>query len=297
MKNKIKGTGTALITPFYESGAIDFQALEYLIEYEIKNHVDFLVALGTTSEYPSLSRDEQNSVLDFIGEKVNRRVPVVAGVSDNSTHGAVEKLKNLKTGGIDAILSVTPYYNKPQPQGQYQHFKAVAEASPLPVILYNVPGRTGTNMSAETILQLAQDFDNIIGVKEASGDLNQVMKIILGRPESFLVFSGEDFITLPMLGAGADGVISVIANAYPYEFSEMLRNALNSDMETARKYHYKLYDLIDAIFKDGNPAGIKAALEVLGHCRNILRLPLAKVNESVNSRIKKAIEVIEDEQE
>jgi 4-hydroxy-tetrahydrodipicolinate synthase len=262
---------------------------------EIQNQVEFLVALGTTSEYPSLSEDEQIAVLDFIVERVNKRVPVVAGVGSNNTQAAVDKLKKLKFEGIDAILSVTPYYNKPQPKGQYLHFKSIANASPVPVILYNVPGRTGSNRSADTILRLARDFDNIMGVKEASGDMNQVMKILRDRPDNFLVFSGEDHLTLPIVAAGADGVISVIANAYPWEFSEMVRLSLKGDMENARKYHYYLYDLIEAIFMDGNPGGIKATLEILGRCRNTLRLPLAKVNKAVNLQIKKAVEAIENE--
>lgn len=295
MKDRIRGTGTALITPFHKYGTIDFPALERLIEMEINNQVEFLVVLGTTSEYPSLSEDEQIAVLDFVVERVNKRVPVIAGVGSNNTQAAVEKLKYLKFDGVDAVLSVTPYYNKPQPKGQYLHFKSIANASPVPVILYNVPGRTGTNMSADTILRLARDFDNIIGVKEASGDMNQVMKILRDRPDDFLVFSGEDHLTLPVIAAGADGVISVIANAYPWEFSEMVRLSLKGDMENARKHHYKLYNLIEAIFMDGNPSGIKATLEILGRCRNTLRLPLAKVNKAVNLQIKKAVEAIENE--
>lgn len=295
MNDVFKGTGVALITPFHKYGTIDFVALERLIEYEINNQVEFIVALGTTSEYPSLSNDEQMAVLDFIVRKVNRRIPVVAGVGSNNTNQVVEKIRNMNFEGIDAILSVTPYYSKPQPKGQYLHFKAIAGASPVPVILYNVPGRTGANMSVDTILRLANDFENIIGVKEASGDMDQVMKIIKRKPDDFLVLSGEDALTMPMVAAGADGVISVIANAYPYQFSEMVRLALKGDMPAARKYHYMLYDLIDAIFADGNPGGIKATLEILEKCRNTLRLPLAKVNKAVNLQIKKAVETIQNE--
>lgn len=295
MNEVFRGTGVALITPFHKYGTIDFIALERLVEYEIKNQVEFIVALGTTSEYPSLSPDEQMAVLDFIVRKVNRRVPVVAGVGSNNTNQVVEKIRNMNFNGIDAILSVTPYYNKPQPKGQYLHFKAISGACPVPVILYNVPGRTGANMSVDTILRLASDFDNIIGVKEASGDMDQVMKIIKRKPDDFLVLSGEDALTMPMVAAGADGVISVIANAYPYQFSEMVRLALKGDLIEARKYHYMLYDLVDAIFADGNPGGIKATLEILEKCRNTLRLPLAKVNKAVNLQIKKAVENIENE--
>ncbi|MFO8087196.1 MAG: 4-hydroxy-tetrahydrodipicolinate synthase [Bacteroidales bacterium] len=294
MNEQFKGTGVALITPFHKYGTIDFVTLERLIEVQIKNQVEFIVALGTTSEYPSLSADEQLGVLDFVVQKVNRRIPVVAGVGGNNTQAVTAQIKAMNFDGIDAILSVTPYYNKPQPKGQYLHFKAIASASPAPVILYNVPGRTGANMSADTVLRLAMDFPNIIGVKEASGDMNQVMQIIKNKPKDFLVLSGEDALTLPMIGAGADGVISVVANAYPFEFSEMVRLAAKGEMEQARVYHYKLFDLINAIFADGNPGGIKAAMEILNKCRNTLRLPLAKVNKAVNIQIRKAIESIEE---
>ncbi|MCF8331987.1 MAG: 4-hydroxy-tetrahydrodipicolinate synthase [Bacteroidales bacterium] len=295
MNEIFKGTGVALITPFHKYGTIDFVTLERLIEFEIKNQVEFIVALGTTSEYPSLSEDEQMAVLDFIIRKVDKRIPVVAGIGGNNTNHVVSKINNMNFDGLDAILSVTPYYNKPQPKGQYLHFKSVATASPVPVILYNVPGRTGTNMSADTILRLASDFENIIGVKEASGDMNQVMSIIKNRSDDFLVLSGEDALTLPMIAAGADGVISVVANAYPFEYSEMVRLGLIGNISDARNYHYLLFDLIEAIFADGNPSGIKAAMEILSKCRNTLRLPLAKVNKAVNIQIKKAVEKIENE--
>lgn len=295
MNEIFKGTGVALITPFHKYGTIDFVTLERLIEFEIKNQVEFIVALGTTSEYPSLSEDEQMAVLDFIVRKVDKRIPVVAGIGGNNTNYVVDKIKHMNFEGIDAILSATPHYNKPQPKGQYLHFKSIATVSPVPVILYNVPGRTGTNMSADTILRLATDFENIIGVKEASGNMNQVMRIVKNRPDDFLVLSGEDALTLPMLAAGADGVISVVANAYPFEYSEMVRLGLKNDMTAARKYHYMLLDLIEAIFADGNPGGIKAAMEILSKCRNTLRLPLAKVNKAVNIQIQKAVEKIENE--
>ncbi|MFO8055384.1 MAG: 4-hydroxy-tetrahydrodipicolinate synthase [Bacteroidales bacterium] len=295
MNDMFKGTGVALVTPFHKYGTIDFRSLERLIDYHIKNGIDYVVALGTTSEYPALTENEQMTLLNFIISKVDRRVPVVAGVGGTHTYMVVEKLTKMNFEGVDAILSVTPYYNKPQPKGQYLHFRAIADASPVPVILYNVPGRTGTNMSASTIIRLAEDFENIIGVKEASGDMGQVMQIIHESPEDFLVLSGEDALTLPLIAAGGQGVISVVANIYPFDFSEMVRLALGGDIQQARKYHYKLYRLIGAIFADGNPAGIKAALEVIGKCRNTLRLPLAKVNKAVNLQIRKAVEAIENE--
>ena len=292
MNDIFKGTGVALVTPFDKDGKIDYVSLEQLIEFQLKNQVEFLVALGTTSEYPGLSEDEQMAMLDFIVQKVDKRIPVVAGIGGNNTNAVVEKIKKMSFDGIDAILSVTPYYNKPQPKGQYLHFKAIATESPVPVILYNVPGRTGTNMSSDTVLQLATDFDNIIGVKEASGDFNQIMKLIQNRPEGFLVLSGEDALTLPMLAAGSDGAIAVAANAYPYAYSEMVRLALKDEMKAARKYHYKLFDLMKAIFADGNPAGIKAALEAQNRCLNTLRLPLAQVNNSAKEQIKHVVEAL-----
>ncbi|MFW6019732.1 MAG: 4-hydroxy-tetrahydrodipicolinate synthase [Bacteroidales bacterium] len=296
MNNNIfKGTGVALITPFHKYGTIDFVALERLIDFQIENQVEFLVALGTTSEYPVLSEDEQMAVLDFVVRKVDRQIPVVAGIGGNNTNAVVEKIKKMNFNGIDAILSVTPYYNKPQPKGQYMHFKTIATESPVPVILYNVPGRTGTNMSSETILSLANDFENIIGVKEASGDFDQIMNIIKNRPEGFLVLSGEDALTLPMIATGSDGVISVVANAYPFAYSEMVRLALKGEMAGARNIHYELLDLIKAIFADGNPSGIKAALEMKNKCLNNLRLPLTKVNKAVNIQIKRAVESISHE--
>ncbi len=294
MNNIFRGTGVALITPFKEHGAIDFDTLEKLIEFQINNGVEYLLALGTTSEYPGLSQDEQKAVLEFIVEKCNRRVPVLAGVGGNNTLAVQEKIRKMNFDGIDAILSVTPYYNKPQPGGQFQHFKIIAGESPVPVVLYNVPSRSGVNMTADTILKMANEIPGVIGVKEASGDMNQVMKIIRNKPDDFLVISGEDALTMPMVAAGGDGVISVIANAYPREFSEMVRLTLKADVEKARKYHYLLFQLIDDIFADGNPAGIKAALEEKNICRNILRLPLVSVNDEVKAKIKKSVKEIED---
>lgn len=294
MNNIFRGTGVALVTPFDQHGAIDFPSLEKLIEFQISNGVEYLLALGTTSEYPALSSDEQMAVLEFVVEKANRRVPVLAGVGGNNTLAVQEKIKQMNFDGIDAILSVTPYYNKPQPQGQFQHFKAIAEESPVPVILYNVPSRTGANMTAENILKMANEIPGVIGVKEASGDLDQVMKIIREKPDDFLVISGEDALTMPMVAAGGDGVISVITNAYPREFSDMVRLTLNGKVKQARKYHYLLYQLIDDIFADGNPAGIKAALEEKGLCKNILRLPLVRANDEVAAMIRKSVKEIED---
>lgn len=289
MNTKFTGTGVALITPFHKYNAIDFGAIEKLVEHTITNHVDYLVVLGTTGESATLSEDEKNAVVDFIVESVAGRVPVVKGIGGNNTQEIVDKIKKSSFSGIDAMLSVCPYYNKPQQKGIYYHFKTIASVSPVPVILYNVPGRTGANMSAETTLELARDFENIVAIKEASGNFSQIMKIIQDKPKDFTVISGDDALTLPLIALGAEGVISVIANAFPAEFSEMVNLCLKGDFENARKIHYSLNDIINALFEDGSPAGIKAALQILDIAQNYLRLPLVKVNKSVYLQINNLI--------
>lgn len=281
MKNPFTGTGVALVTPFHKYGTVDFNSLRKIIEYVLAGGVDYLVVLGTTGETATMSKDERFAVCAFVIEVVEGRVPVVVGIGGNNTQEIVESINGFDFTGIDAILSVTPYYNKPQQKGLYYHYKNVATISPLPVILYNVPGRTGVNMTSETVLKLAHEFSNIVAVKEASGNLIQIMKIIKGRPAGFSVISGDDALALPMIAAGADGVISVVANAFPTDFSEMVRLALAGKIADARKLHYKLLDIIETLFEDGSPSGIKAVLEIIGLAPNNLRLPLVKVNKAV----------------
>lgn len=266
--------GVALITPFNEDGTIDFPALARLIEYQIQNGIDYLVALGTTAETPTLTEDEKARVRAFIIEKVNGRVPIVLGLGGNNTNAIVENLKTQNFDGIDAILSVVPYYNKPSQEGIYQHYKAIASATKLPVILYNVPGRTGVNMTAETTLRLARDFDNIVAIKEASGNITQMDDIIKNKPSDFMVISGDDGITFPLITLGAVGVISVIGNAFPREFSRMVRLALNGDYASALTIHHRFTELFSLLFVDGNPAGVKCLLHAMGYIQNQLRLPL-----------------------
>lgn len=274
IQNKFKGLGIALITPFKADGSIDYDALIRLVEYQIKNGADFLCIMGTTAETPCLSLDEKTRLKELLVERVAGRVPLLMGCGGNNTAAVVHELKTANWQGIDGILSVCPYYNKPSQEGLYQHFKAIAEASPVPVVLYNVPGRTGVNMTAETTLRLARDFQNIVAIKEASGDITQMDDIIKNKPAHFDVISGDDGITFPLITLGAVGVISVIGNALPAEFSRMLRLALNGDYESARTIHHKFAELFKLLFVDGNPAGVKAMLHAMGLIENQLRLPL-----------------------
>jgi 4-hydroxy-tetrahydrodipicolinate synthase len=293
MNNKFKGTGVALVTPFHKQGVIDFGSLETLIEYTIKGGVNYLVVLGTTAEAATLSKEEKRAVKEFVVEIVNKRVPLMVGVGGYNTQEVINNLKTCIYEGFDAILSVTPYYNKPQQRGLYLHYKNIAAASPLPIILYNVPGRTSVNMRAETTLQLAGEFSNIIGIKEASGNMEQIMDIIRRKPKDFLVISGDDLLALPLINMGADGVISVVANAYPKEFSDMVSYGLKGELKKAREIHYRISDIIKALFIDGNPSGIKAALEIKGILSNNLRLPLVKVEKTVYNHISNMIQEFE----
>lgn len=285
MTSKFSGTGVALVTPFHKQGTIDFGSLELLIEHTISNGVDYLVVLGTTGEAATLSKDEKNALVGFVKDTVNKRVPLVQGVGGYNTQEVVDQLRSIDLDGIDAILSVTPYYNKPTQRGLFLHYKHIASASPVPVILYNVPGRTSVNMKPETTLELAREFENIIAVKEASGNFSQIMEIIRNKPKGFLVISGDDAITMPLIAAGADGVISVVANAYPLTFSKMVKAALKGNLEEARKLHYQLLPFIDSLFADGSPGGIKAALEIMKLVPNNLRLPVVKVNKATQGLI------------
>ena len=273
-QNKFKGLGIALVTPFKANGDIDYEALTRLVEYQLQNGVDFLCIMGTTAETPCLSADEKRKLKELLVERVDGGASLLMGCGGNNTAAVVAELKANDWSGIDGVLSVCPYYNKPSQEGLYQHFKAVAEASPIPVVLYNVPGRTGVNMSAETTLRLARDFENIVAIKEASGNITQMDDIIKNKPDNFDVISGDDGITFPLITLGAVGVISVIGNALPAEFSRMVRMALNGDYEHARVIHHKFTELFKLLFVDGNPAGVKAMLHAMGMIENQLRLPL-----------------------
>lgn len=287
---KLKGTGVAMVTPFKEDGSICFDSLTRLTEHLINGGVNYLVVMGTTGESVTLSAEEKTSVLQHI-QKVNAgRLPIVLGVGGNNTAAVTAQLKALNTDGIDAILSVSPAYNKPTQEGIYQHYKAVSEASPLPIILYNVPGRTGSNMSAETTLRLARDFDNIVAIKEASGSLDQCTAILKDRPAGFMVISGDDTLSLPIIASGGDGVISVVANPFPKAYSELISASLNSDLETARKRQYQLFDVINMLFAEGNPAGAKCVLKQLGVISSEhVRLPLVPVSEKLRAEFSEKI--------
>jgi len=286
------GTGVAVITPFHKYGTVDFSSLEKIINHLINNGVDYLVALGTTSEAATLNKDERNAVLEYFKETVAGRVPLVMGLGGNNTQEVIDHIKETDFSGIDAILSVCPYYNKPRPKGVLIHYKAIANACPLPIILYNVPARTSCNIPADVTLELAHEFENIIGIKEASGNLDQIMTIIKNRPKNFLVISGDDILTFPLMALGADGVISVAAHAIPKEYSTMVRACLNNDYGTARDIHYRLRDITNLFFEEGNPSGIKAALEAMGLCSNTLRLPLVKVSKALNLQIKDSLNTL-----
>jgi 4-hydroxy-tetrahydrodipicolinate synthase len=279
------GTGVALVTPFKKDFSVDIDALKAIVNFQIDNGIDYLVVLGTTAENATLSKAEKELVIKTIVDANKGRLPLVLGVGSNNTVEVVEELKSGNFSDFVAILSVSPYYNKPTQEGIYQHFKAIAEASPIPVILYNVPGRTSSNMLSETIIRLANDFKNIIAVKEASGDIVQAMKLIQDKPKDFLVISGDDMITLPMILAGGAGVISVIAEGFPKQFTEMVHLGLNKKVDEAYKIHYLLADSIDMIFEQGNPAGIKEVFKSLGLSENTVRLPLVNVNEDLANRL------------
>ena len=270
----LKGMGVALITPFKEDESVDYEALARLVDYQLQNGTDYLVVLGTTAETPTLTEEEKKDIINLVVTKVNGRIPIVLGVGGNCTRSVVEKLKNDNFDGIDAILSVVPYYNKPSQEGIYQHYKAIAEATTLPIVLYNVPGRTGVNMTAETTLRIAREFKNVIAVKEASGNITQMDDIIKNKPANFNVISGDDGITFPLITLGAVGVISVIGNAFPREFSRMVRLALAGDYDSARTIHHSFTELFSLLFIDGNPAGAKSMLHAMGFIENKLRLPL-----------------------
>lgn len=273
-RNIFKGLGVALITPFTKNGEVDYSSLKRLVEYQIQNGADFLCILATTSEAPCLSKEEKQKIKDLIVEINSKRIPLLMGCGGNNTKAVIEDLQTLDLTGIDGILSVCPYYNKPSQEGLYRHFMAISEASPLPVVLYNVPGRTGVNLKPETTVRLANDSKNIVAVKEASGSLEQVDEIIKNKPADFDVLSGDDALTFSMVASGAAGAISVIGNALPKEFSRMIRLEFKGEYEPARKIHHSFTELYSLLFVDGNPAGVKALLHEMGFIENVLRLPL-----------------------
>ena len=288
-QNKFRGLGIALITPFKTDGSIDFDALDRLVEYQIKGRADFLCIMGTTAETPTLSREEKRLLKEHLVERVAGRVPLLMGCGGNNTAAILDELQNEDWKGIDGVLSVCPYYNKPSQEGLYQHFAAIAKVSPVPVVLYNVPGRTGVNMTAETTLRLAREFENIVAIKEASGNITQMDDIIKNKPQHFDVISGDDGITFPLITLGAVGVISVIGNALPGEFSKMVRLALKGEYDSALKIHHQFTELFKLLFVDGNPAGVKAMLSEMGMIQNVLRLPLVPTRLTTMEKISQIV--------
>jgi 4-hydroxy-tetrahydrodipicolinate synthase len=292
--DKFKGTGVALVTPFNENGKVDYNGLQKLVEFQINNGTNYLVVQGTTGESVTLTNDEKIAVLDYIIEINAGKLPILLGVGGNSTSDVCEKIKFFSDHKIDGFLSVSPYYNKPSQQGIYEHFKSISNATNLPIIIYNVPGRTSSNITADTTVKLAKDFKNIVGVKEASGNLEQIMTIILKKPDNFLVISGDDALTLGHILVGGDGVISVIANAFPKRFSTMVNAALNENLDLAKEKHYELLEIIHYLFVDGNPAGIKYLLKLINICSDYVRLPLVGVSEETSKKLYSLTASIDD---
>lgn len=294
LQSKLKGTGAAIVTPFRKDSSIDFLALEKLLKHLLDNGIDYLVVLGTTGESVTLNKDEKQALLNFVIEFANKKVPIVAGFGGNNTNEIVSTIKHYNFTGIDAILSVAPAYNKPTQKGIYNHYKAIASVSPIPIVLYNVPGRTSVNMAAETTLQLANDFDNIIAMKEASGNFEQIMTIVKNKPEDFVVLSGDDMLTMPLISVGVEGVISVIANAFPSEFTSLVNAALKGKFKEAQVYQYKLLEIMNTLFVEGNPGGVKAALKILGIMQDNLRLPLVPISKATYNKLSKQIEILKN---
>ena len=292
--DKFKGTGVALVTPFNVNGKVDYKGLQKLVEFQINNGTNYLVVQGTTGESVTLTNDEKIAVLDYIIEINAGKLPILLGVGGNSTSDVCNKIKFFSDYKIDGFLSVSPYYNKPSQQGIYEHFKSISNSTSLPIIIYNVPGRTSSNITADTTVQLAKDFKNIVGVKEASGNLEQIMNIILKKPDNFLVISGDDALTLGHILVGGDGVISVIANAFPKRFSTMVNAALNENLDLAKEKHYELLEIIHYLFVDGNPAGIKYLLKLINICSDYVRLPLVGVTEETSKKLYSLTASIDD---
>jgi 4-hydroxy-tetrahydrodipicolinate synthase len=286
LRNQLRGTGVALVTPFKANTDVDFDALGRLLDFVIGNQVEYVISLGTTGETPTLEEEERFDIINYTYEKVNNRVPVVVGVGGNNTKEVMENLQSYPLDKAIAVLSASPYYNKPSQEGIFQHYKNIAGESPKPVILYNVPGRTGSNMSAATTLRLAKEVNNIAGMKEASGNMVQCMHILRDRPDDFLVVSGDDHLTLPLVACGMDGVISVAANCFPKDFAEMVRLCLKDDFDAARPLHYRCLEGNDLLFEENNPAGVKAFLSELGIIENVLRLPLVPLGANIHQKVK-----------
>ena len=287
---RFRGTGVAIVTPFKNDSSIDFSALGRVIDHVVKGGVNYIVAMGTTGEASTLTKDEKQAVISYVMETVDSRVPVVIGIGGNNTSEVVHDIREMELEGVDGILSVTPYYNKPNQKGIVQHFKAVADSTPLPVIIYNIPSRTSVNITSDTCIEIANECENIVAVKEASGDIAQIMRIIKGKPDNFLVISGDDMMTIPVIAAGGSGVISVLANAFPAECSELVNNALKYNFKVSRDIHFRFMEAIELLIADGNPAGAKAFLCSMNICQNVLRLPLVTVNKTINARIQKFVE-------
>ncbi len=292
IQRKLQGTGVAIVTPFRRDYSIDFPALERLLKYLLENKVDYIVVLGTTGESATLNKDEKKALLNFVIDYVDKKVPVIAGFGGNNTREVVSSIKHYNFTGIDAVLSVAPYYNKPTQKGLLNHYKEISIASPVPVILYNVPGRTGVNIAAETTLELAHKCTNIIAVKEASGNFEQMMHILRDKPEDFMLISGEDTLTLPMISMGASGVISVTANAFPKEYGELVQLALKGKFTEAMKIQSNMLEIMQTLFVEGNPAGIKAALKIKGILENYFRPPLEPVSRQTYNKLVKLIDAL-----
>jgi 4-hydroxy-tetrahydrodipicolinate synthase len=286
LRKKFTGTGIAIVTPFNNDGSIDWKSFENLIEFWIKGKIEYLVVLGTTGESATVHGKEKQEVFSFVAKTAAGRVPLVAGIGGNDTHEVIEGFKNFDLKGYDAILSVSPYYNKPNQEGIFQHYKALDAATPLPIIMYNVPGRTGQSMTADTQLRIARELKNIFATKEASGNFDLINQLMKNKPADFMVISGDDPITLQMIAQGADGVISVVANAYPQDFSDMVRHCLAGDFQKAQPLHNKYIDIIASMFTEGSPSGVKAYLSEMGLCQNTFRLPVWKVSDKHHDRIR-----------
>jgi 4-hydroxy-tetrahydrodipicolinate synthase len=289
---RFKGTGVAIVTPFKNDLSIDFAALGRVVNHVISGGVNYIVAMGTTGESVTLTKDEKKAIITYVVEAIDNRVPLVIGIGGNNTQEVINSIRYTNLTGVDGILSVAPYYNKPSQKGLFQHFKAVATCSPLPVIIYNVPGRTSCNITSDTCLELAHECENIIAVKEASGDISQIMRIIKGKPENFSVISGDDMMTIPIIASGGSGVISVLANAFPAQCNELVGHALKNNFKSAREIQFHFLEIIDLLFVEGNPSGVKAMMNMMNLCQNTLRLPLVPVSRPIYSRIQKAIDEV-----
>jgi 4-hydroxy-tetrahydrodipicolinate synthase len=289
---KFRGTGVAIVTPFKNDSSLDFSALGRVINHVINGGVNYIVAMGTTGESVTLTKDEKKAIISYVAEIIDNRVPLVIGIGGNNTQDVINCIRHSNLTGVDGILSVAPYYNKPNQRGLFQHFKEIATCSPIPVIMYNVPGRTCSNIASDTCIELANECDNIVAIKEASGDMAQIMRILRGKPDGFSVISGDDMMTIPIIASGGSGVISVLANAFPAQTNELVSCSLKSNFKSAREIQLRFLEMTELLFIDGNPSGVKAMLNIMNLCQNSLRLPLVPVNRNIYTRIQKAIEEV-----